>query len=66
MLNFTNTINEEFQTFRHILIDPFFLKDPILFELFKKSLPPKEAYYYFPKGEEIVIFNKKKTRKIPS
>ena len=63
MLKFTNTYNEEFPTFRHILIDPFFLKDPILLELFKKSLPPKEAYYYFPKGEEIVIFNKKKQEK---
>ena len=40
--------------------DPYYLKDPILLELYKKSLPPKEAYYYFPKGEEIIIHNHKK------
>ena len=40
--------------------NPFYLKDPILLELYKKSLPPKESYYYFPKGEEIIIYNQKK------
>ena len=40
--------------------DPYYLKDPILLELYKKSLPPKESYYYFPKGEEIIIHNIKK------
>ena len=40
--------------------DPYYLKDPILTELHKKCLPPKESYYYFPKGEEIIIHNHKK------
>ena len=40
--------------------DPYYLKDPILAELHKKCLPPKESYYYFPKGEEIIIINRKK------
>ena len=35
------------------LEDIFYLKDSKLIELYKKSLPPKEAYYYFPKGEEM-------------
>ena len=42
------------------LIDPYYLKDPKLLELYKKSLPPKEAYYYFPKGEEIIVLNNEK------
>lgn len=55
--------SEDFSRFREIAIDPFYLKDPNLIELFKKSLPPRDAYLYFPKGEEIVIFNKKKPEK---
>ena len=55
--------SEDFSRFRQIAVDPFYLKDPNLIELFKRSLPPREAYYYFPKGEEIVIFNKKKPEK---
>jgi len=55
--------SEDFSRFREIAVDPFYLKDPNLIELFKKSLPPREAYLYFPKGEEIVIFNKKKPEK---
>ena len=43
--------------------DPYYLNDPNLYEIYKKCLPPKEAYYYFPKGEEIVEFNKKKPNK---
>ena len=43
--------------------DPYYLKDPKLFDLYKKCLPPKAAYYYFPKGDEIVIYNKKKPNK---
>ncbi len=42
------------------LDDPFYLKDPELKELFKKCKPPKEAYFYFPKGEEIIELNQKK------
>ena len=43
--------------------DPYYLKDPKLLELYKKCLPPKEAYYYFPKGDEIIIHNQKKPNK---
>ena len=42
------------------LEDPFYLKDPILADLFEKCKPPREAYLYFPKGEEIIVINKKK------
>ena len=45
------------------LEDPFYLKDSNLIELYKKCLPPKEAYYYFPKGEEMIEYNKKKPKK---
>ena len=57
------SVNEEFSRYKEIIADPFFLKDRTLLELFKRSLPPREAYYYFPKGEEIVIFNHKKPEK---
>ena len=39
--------------------DPFYLKDPILLDLFEKCKPPKEAYLYFPKGEDIIVINNK-------
>ena len=39
---------------------PFYLNDPKLLEIYNKSLPPKESYYYFPKGEEIMTLNPKK------
>lgn len=45
------------------IVDEFFIKSPPLFELYKRSLPPKEAYYYFPKGEEVFIPHKKKAEK---
>lgn len=45
------------------LEDPYYLKDPKLLELYKKSLPPRDAYYYFPKGDEIIIHNHKKPNK---
>ena len=41
------------------LEDPFYLKDPILLDLFEKCKPPKDAYLYFPKGEEIIVINQK-------
>ena len=41
----------------------FFIKDPILYEIFKKGIPPKEAYYYFPKGKEVIDLHKKKPEK---
>ena len=45
------------------IIDPFYFKDPELFNLYKRCVPPREAYYYFPKGEEIIIPHKKKPEK---
>ena len=46
-----------------LLVDSFFIKDPELFEIFIKGLPPKEAYYYFPKGKEVIELHKKKPEK---
>ena len=40
--------------------NPFYLNDPQLLEIVKKCLPPKESYYYFPKGEEIITIHPKK------
>ena len=45
--------------FSHLLINPYYIKDPKLYEIFKSSLPPREAYYYFPKGDDIITINKK-------
>ena len=55
--------NEPTSQNKELLINPFYLNDPNLLELFKRSLPPREAYYYFPKGEEIIILNNKKLEK---
>jgi hypothetical protein len=41
----------------------FFIENPILYQRYLDSFPPKEAYYYFPKGEEIIIPNKKNPEK---
>ena len=48
------------QFFSQLLENPYYCKDPKLYELFKKCLPPREAYYFFPKPEEILIVDKKK------
>ena len=40
--------------------NPFYLNDTKLFELYNNCLPPKESYYYFPKGEEIITIHHKK------
>ena len=61
MLKMSKT--DDFSRYREIVKDAFYLKDPILLELFKKSLPPREAYYYFPKGDEIIYIHKKKPEK---
>ena len=54
----------EFNTqYGEIVVDPFFIKDPKLYEIFKKGLPPEEAYYYFPKGKEVIELHKKKPEK---
>ena len=46
-----------------LLVDSFFIKDPILYQIFKKGIPPKEAYYFFPKGEDVIDLHKKKPEK---
>ena len=56
-------INIKKVTLAKELEDPFYLKDPKLLELYKKCLPPRDAYYYFPKGDEIIIHNVKKPNK---
>ena len=43
--------------------DPYYLKDEALLEVYKNSLPPEEAYLYFPKGEEVIVPNSKKPEK---
>ena len=48
------------QFFSQLLDNPYYCKDPKLYEIFKKCLPPREAYYYFPKPEEILIINREK------
>ena len=45
------------------IINPYYISDPELYERYKKSIPPPEAFYYFPKGEEIIITNDKKPEK---
>ena len=54
---------EYIEQYGEIVVDPFFIKDPLLYEIFKKSLPPKEAYYYFPKGKEVIELHEKKPEK---
>ena len=46
--------------FSQIIEDPFYCKDPALYEIFKKCQPPKESYLYFPKGNELIIPNNEK------
>ena len=47
------------KNFSYLLTNPYYLKDPKLYELFQKSLPPKEAYYYFPKGDDVITIDHK-------
>jgi len=56
--------SEEYNTqYGEIISDPFFIKDKELYEIFKKGIPPKEAYYFFPKGNDIIEPHKKKAEK---
>jgi hypothetical protein len=45
-------------------VEPFYLTDPKYYEIYKKCIPPRESYYYFPKGEEIIVPNKKPIKSI--
>ena len=45
-------------------VEPFYLTDPKYYEIYKKCIPPRESYYYYPKGEEIIVPNKKPTKSI--
>jgi hypothetical protein len=47
------------KNFSYLLTNPYYLKDPKLYELFLKSLPPKEAYYYFPKDDDVITIDHK-------
>ena len=42
---------------------PFFIENPELLQRHKLALPPPDSYFFFPKGEEIIIPNKKKPEK---
>ena len=46
--------------YSQLIVYPYYCRDPKLYEIFKKSLPPKEAYYFFHKPEDILIIDKKK------
>ena len=39
--------------------DPYYIKDPKIFELYSRCLPPEESYFYFPKGNEIIVIDQK-------
>ena len=39
---------------------PFYVTDEYFYQRYLDSLPPEEAFRYFPKGEEIIIHNVKK------
>ena len=62
-INQNDKKKNEIQYKRKEIINPYYFSNQELYEIFKKSLPPPEAYYYFPKGEEIIIFNDKKPEK---
>ena len=48
------------KNFSQLIVDPYYCKDPKLYEIFKRCLPPKEAYYFFQKPEEIIVIDRKK------
>ena len=47
----------KFHTKPKELKNPYYISDPELFKIYEKSLPPPEAYFYFPKGEEVIVIN---------
>ena len=48
------------KNYSQIIAEPYYCKDPKLNEIFKKCLPPREAYYFFPKPEEIITIDRQK------
>ncbi len=54
---------KHFHTRPEELKNPYYKSDPNLLEIYEKSLPPPEAYLYFPKGEEIIVVNSLKPEK---
>ena len=50
---------KDLKNFSYLLTNTYYLKDPKLYELFLRSLPPKEAYYYFPKGDDVITIDHK-------
>ena len=65
MITITDNDNQKNESKRRPkeIINPYYISNLELYELYKKSLPPKEAYFYFPKGEEVIIYNHKKPEK---
>ena len=43
--------------YSHLLINPYYIKDPQLYKIFERGLPPREAYYFFPKEEDIITID---------
>jgi hypothetical protein len=62
-INLNDNQKNEYKYRKKEIIDPYYCKNPELFDLYKRSLPPNEAYYYFPKGDEIMIYYEKKPEK---
>ena len=54
---------KKFHTKPKELKNPYYISDPELFKIYQKSLPPPEAYLYFPKGEEVIVINALKPEK---
>ena len=62
-INHNDKLKNELKKRIKEIINPYYISDPELYERYKKSIPPPEAFYYFPKGEEIIIKNDKKPEK---
>ena len=39
---------------------PFYISDPYYYKRYLESVPPEDSFFYFPKGDEIIINNPKK------
>ncbi len=39
---------------------PFYISDPYYYKRYLESVPPADAYFFFPQGEEVMIENPKK------
>ena len=58
------TTNDEYNNqYGEIISNPFFIEDSDLYEIFKRGIPPKEAYYFFPKGKDVIELHEKRPEK---